>query len=92
MDKKLILCIVVAAAVYYFMFYRKNGSRGQAVPVAVNEAAAAVAAAPSSTEKVRVASQEDLLPKSVGMVPLNLMQNDPKSLLGLQDGAGQKMD
>lgn len=90
-QKKMLLLLGVAAIAYYFLVYKKTGgvSRGQAVLNVVSDVAKKVV---DPVEKVRVASQQDLMPRSVGMVPLDLMQSDPKALLGIQNDSGEKLN
>ena len=84
-QKKLLLLVCVAAAIYYFMVYKKGVSRGQVASVLKDAAAVAAEVVSPDVGKVRVATQEDLLPRSIGMVPVGLVQSDPKSLLGIPD-------
>ena len=86
-QKKVLLLVAIAGAIYYFCVFKKT-SVGQLVPTVLKDAAAAAGNVINpDAGKVRVSTQEDLLPKSIGMVPVNLIQSDPKALLGISDAS-----
>ena len=87
-QKKVLLLVAIAGAIYYFCVHYKKTSVGQLVPTVLKDAAAAAGNVINpDAGKVRVSTQEDLLPKSIGMVPVNLIQSDPKALLGISDAS-----